>query len=130
MSASFPEAEKTAIMKALDEGLAALAASDVPTWLSYWTEDAVSMVPGKPMYKGHAGLKEQCPSICGHTYVLSDIRIEGCGDLAVVYTTLTFPREGGAPLPAKQILVMRKRGDGRWQVAANSVSLDVPGEVL
>ena len=127
MANGLPQADVEAIKVALQEGLDALESNDVEAWLAYWTEDAILMPTGVPAHQGHAQLREYHGHIGGKKYVLSDIRIDGRDDLAVVTTAVAIPL-GGDTVGGKQILVLNKIA-GRWLLAAVCFNMDVPGEM-
>ena len=128
MGSGLSQADLAGIDKVLTECVRALEVNDVDAWLMCWTEDAVVMPAGLPEVRGHVQLREYRELRGGRKNVLSDIRIDGRGDLAVVMTAFTTVRANDSA-NGKQLLTLRKQVDGRWLIAAVCFNMDVPGEM-
>ena len=125
MANGLPQADVEAINAMLAHGLKALETGDIEAWLACWTEDAVVLPPGMPAYRGKEQLKEYRKRVGGRKYELFDIKYDGYDDLAVLTTGLTIPRADDT-VNGKQILMLKKI-DGQWLIAAVCLNLDVPG---
>jgi ketosteroid isomerase-like protein len=103
-----------------------------PTWAALFLDDAVVNPPNEPAVKGHAAIRawlEKFPPIT--EFQLNNLKVEGRGDLAYVlgtYTMTIIPT--GAPEPVKDsgkfVTVVRRQADGRWLVAVDMFSSDLP----
>src|SRR6266508_4404682 len=118
------EAEQTAMKAAL--------AHDFATWAALFLDDGAAYPPNEPAVKGRAAIRawlEKFPPIT--EFKLSNVKVEGCEDLAYVLGTYTMTiAPPGAPGPVKNsgkyVSVVRRQADGRWLLAVDMFSSDLP----
>lgn len=120
------------VRDAIDSWTRCLEAGDYDAWATYWAEDGVLMPPGQPRVEGRdslvAFIRENFGGV--RTMQLTDWTIEGCGDLAVATTNVSWHMEssvGKEPAgTAKQMIEMRKNPEGRWLVKTVIYNSDGP----
>jgi uncharacterized protein (TIGR02246 family) len=118
------ESTQTAVKAAL--------AKDFAAWAALFAEDAVLNPPNQPAVKGRAAIQawlERFPPMTD--FKLENVKIEGRDDLAYVLGTYTLtivpPGAPGAVKDAgKFVEVRRRHADGRWLVAVDMFSSDLP----
>jgi ketosteroid isomerase-like protein len=95
-------------------------------------DDAVVYPPNQPAVQGRVAIRawlERLPPISAFT--LNHTQIEGRGDLAYALGTFTMTiAPPGAPSPVKDsgkfVTIVRRQADGRWLVAVDMFSSDLP----
>ena len=128
MCAKLSDADVAAVRDTIEAALGFIESGDVEQWLQCWTEGGVSMPPGTPAIRGRAQLETFIREWLNQRIVMSDIQIDGRGDLAVQTAHLTFPGAGpnGTSLEGKHMHKLIKQPDGRWLMAVAIFNLDVP----
>jgi uncharacterized protein (TIGR02246 family) len=111
-------AEKDAIKTVFETATQALLDGDLDKWQTFWTEDATVMPPGQPTVEGRAALvafarKNLVGNLDG--FKESNWRFEGCSDLAVVTTGMSWTSKDGEKIAAKQIVIAVKEPSGAWK---------------
>ena len=94
--------------------------------------DGAAYPPNEPAVKGRAAIRawlEKFPPIT--EFKLSNVKVESCEDLAYVLATYTMTiAPPGAPGPVKDsgkyVSVVRRQADGRWLLAVDMFSSDLP----
>jgi uncharacterized protein (TIGR02246 family) len=112
--------------------LKAALARDWAALAALYVEDAVFHPPNMPGVKGRAAIRgwfENFPPLT--SFKATNVTVDGQGDFAYVvgtYTTTMAPP--GAPGPVndkgKFVEVRRKQPDGRWLIAVDMFSSDLP----
>ena len=110
----------------------AALAKDFATWAALFLEDAVVNPPNELAVKGREAIRawlEKFPPIT--EFKLNNVKVEGCEDLAYVLGTYTMTiAPFGLPGPVKDsgkfVTVLRRQPDGRWLVAVDMFSSDLP----
>jgi uncharacterized protein (TIGR02246 family) len=97
-----------------------------------YVDDAVLNPPNNPSVKGRAAIKawlENFPPLT--SFKTTNLKVDGQGDLAYVlgvYSMTIAPP--GAPAPindtGKYVEIRRKQPDGKWLIAVDMFSSDVP----
>ena len=113
------DAEVATVKETIETWTAALVKGDLAAWTGFWAKDAVLMPPGHVAFTGNAErdayAKANFQGLAKATF--SDWTVVGRDDLAVVSNIITVERKAeGAPIVAKQIIVLRRQSDGRWLV--------------
>ena len=131
-------AAETAIEAANETAMSALAAGDIDTYVSLFTEDAWSMPPNSPLNEGHDAIRAYFGPLTalGDTqFELETIELSVCGPSAVERGAfkLTFtPERDTSPIPAfydeGHYLVHWVLVDGTWLIRSDApVSTMTPG---
>jgi uncharacterized protein (TIGR02246 family) len=120
------------IDEATQTAMKAALAQDFATWAALFLDDAVVNPPNEPAVRGRAAIRawlEKFPPMT--EFKLNNVKVEGCEDLSYVLAsyTMTIVRPG-APGPVKDsgkfVTVLRRQPDGRWLVAVDMFSSDLP----
>jgi uncharacterized protein (TIGR02246 family) len=120
------------IDEATQTAMKAALAKDFATWAALFLDDAVVNPPNEPAVKGRAAIRawlEKFPPITEFT--LKNVKVEGREDLAYVlgtYTMTIVPPSAPGPVKdsGKFVTVVRRQADGRWLVAVDMFSSDMP----
>jgi uncharacterized protein (TIGR02246 family) len=128
----FSQTDVRKIDEATQTATKAALATDFATWAALFLEDAVVNPPNEPAVKGRAAIRawlEKFPPIT--EFNLNNVKVEGCEDLAYVlgtYTMTIAPPGAGGPVKdsGKFVTVLRRQEDGRWLVAVDMFSSDLP----
>jgi len=129
---SNPTSEVSAVRARSEAVVAAEAAFDIPTAMSFWADDAIVQPAGMPQIKGKEGIQELYGQFFGSgmvrefSGVASHIGVSG--ELAYEYgiNRMVLAGDGGDLLDmGKYLLVWRKIG-GEWMIAALSFTSDAP----
>jgi len=114
------DAEVTAIKETLNSFSRALEAQDFAKWATYWTNDGTLMPPGQQRVVGHEALVDYMRKHYGNvkSVTLTDWQVVGEGGLAVAATNVhvTPAADKQPPEDLKQLVVLSKEADGKWQV--------------
>jgi uncharacterized protein (TIGR02246 family) len=118
------ESTRTAVKAAL--------AKDFAAWAALFAEDGVLNPPNQPGVKGRAAILAWLSKFPPMTdFKLENVKVEGRDDLAYVLGTYTLTIvPPGAPGPVqdagKFVEIRRRQADGRWLVAVDMFSSDLP----
>jgi uncharacterized protein (TIGR02246 family) len=120
------------IDEATEIAMKAAVAQDFATWAALFLDDGVVYPPNEPAVKGRAAIRawlEKFPPIT--EFKLNNVKVEGCAELAYVLGTYTMTiTPPGAPGPVndsgKFVSVVRRQADGRWLLAVDMFSSDLP----
>lgn len=125
--AQFTVADEAAVRAVFDSVVAQVNAKNWDAWAAGFTDSAVFHPSnGKALHGRPAILAwvKTFPPI--EEFSFSDVRVWGEGDLAYG-TSAVFIKIQGAPADtSKQLAVFRRSSGGRWEVAAVSVTSDLP----
>ena len=129
------QADVRKIDEATQTAMKAALAKDFATWAALFLDDGVLNPPNEPAVKGRTAIRawlEKFPPIT--EFKLKNEKVEGREDLAYVlgtYNMTIIPP--GAPGPVKDygkfVTVVRRQADGRWLVAVDMFSSDIPAAV-
>ncbi|SRR5258705_8515235 len=119
------KAEETSIMKT-DSAWSALAkgGGDVNKIVSYWSDDAVVMMPGQPAVKGKEALKkmvEDSKNIPGFSISWKSSEVQFSPDGKMAYMSgenmMTMNDSTGKmmSMPGRGYTIWRKVADGNWK---------------
>jgi uncharacterized protein (TIGR02246 family) len=128
--AGLTDADRAAIQEVTDEFVEAFLAGDFAGVASFYTEDAVLLPPNAPSVSGRAAIQEFLATFPPVTqFHLTNVTIEGSGDIAFVHGTLHMVMTGpdGSTIEdtGKFIEIRRKVGD-RWLLAYDIFNSDLP----
>jgi uncharacterized protein (TIGR02246 family) len=131
-AAGLSPADVAAINASTQTAVKAALAKDFAGWAALFAEDGVLNPPNEPAVKGRAAIRawlEKFPPLAD--FKLENVKVEGREDLAYVLGTYSLTiTPPGAPGPVKDmgkyIEVRRKAADGRWLLAVDMFSSDLP----
>ena len=100
----------------------ALESPEPTAWVYHYTEDAMSVGPGRPAVQGQEALLEMAKAMTPLSSVsITAFRTEGCENLAYTYGDATWvtgrPPNAGATTNVRFVIIWRKEADGQWRVA-------------
>ena len=127
--------DEAALRKLDDEWSKAAAAKDVEKTVSYYSDDAVLMLPNIPTLTGKEPIRAlwksmfESPSFSGG-WKTTKVDVARSGDMAYVTGTYEFNETDGSGKPitdkGKYVEVWKKQADGGWKCVADMFSSDVP----
>ena len=127
-------AEEEAVRQRSSELAAAEAAMDIERVMGYWALDAVAQPSGAPQVEGAQAIRE----LYGHFLesgglkefagTTTHVEVSASGDLAYEYgvNRMVFAGPTGDLLDIGKYLVVWKKVEGTWLVAALSFTSDAP----
>src|SRR5256885_12556778 len=125
-------ADEAALKKLDDEWSKVTAARDVEKMISYYSDDAMVMLPNIPTLTGKESIRTFWNSMLdpGFSGGWKTTKVEVSGDLAYVTGSYEFNDNdgGGKPITdkAKYFEVWKKQADGSWKCVADMFSSDMP----
>ncbi|MGD8699424.1 MAG: DUF4440 domain-containing protein [Gemmatimonadales bacterium] len=131
-------AAETEAVRARSEGIvAAEAAFDIETALTFWAEDAISQGAGMPQIQGKQAIGDlyrqyfESGQLKEFSGTMSHLEVSAAGDLAYEYGVNRFVLAGpeGDLLDMGKYLAVWKKIDGEWYVAALAFTSDAPAPV-
>jgi uncharacterized protein (TIGR02246 family) len=130
------QADMTNINDATQTWVKAALGKDWATVAALYLDDAVTCAPNEPALKGRAAIRawfEKFPPITD--LKLSNVRVDGRGDLAYILGTYTVTvAPPGAPAPVKDsgkyVHVKRRQPDGKWLLVLDIWNSDLPATPL
>lgn len=126
------QADVKAINASTQTAVKAALAKDFAAWAALFAEDGMLNPPNEPSVKGRAAIQAWLARFPPMTaFKLENVKIEGRDDLAYVLGTYTLTiTPPGAPAPitdsGKFVEIRRRQSDGRWLVAVDMFSSDLP----
>jgi uncharacterized protein (TIGR02246 family) len=115
----------------------ATAGKDIDKIVSYWTDDAVLMMPGQPLVQGKAAIRAYVASCLSSPvfkihWKSSKVIFSPDGKMAYMPGTdeMTVPGPNGAPinLHLRGIAIWRVDADGQWRCAVDISNEEPAGE--
>jgi ketosteroid isomerase-like protein len=131
-------AAETAHVRARSQALAAVEASqNTEGALAYWAQDAIAQPAGAPQIQGREAIRALYNSFFGGGQLkkfegtTTQLQVSSGGDLAYEYgvNRMVLPGPKGDLLDVGKYLVVWKKIDGEWYVAALSFTSDAPAPV-
>lgn len=131
-------AAETEAVRARSEGIvAAEAAFDIETALTFWAEDAISQGAGAPQVQGKEAIGDlyrqyfESGMLKEFSGTTSHLEVSAAGDLAYEYGVNRFVLAGpeGDLLDMGKYLVVWKKIEGEWFIAALAFTSDAPEPV-
>ncbi len=128
--AGLTDADRADIRAVSDEFSEHFLAGNIAGMMLLYTEDAVLLPPNAPSVTGRAAIEEFLTNFPPLTqFRLTNVTVEGSGDMAYVHGTLHMVMTGpdGSTIEdtGKYIEIRRKVGD-RWLLAYDIFNSDVP----
>ena len=130
-------ADEAALRKLDDEWSRAVGSRDVEKTISYYTDDAMVMLPNIPTLTGKEPIRSlwknmlDSPSF-GGGWKASKVEVARSGDLAYVSGSYEFAEkdDSGKPITdkGKYLEVWRKQADGGWKCVAGMFNSDLPAQ--
>ena len=131
---------RDADMKAVKEVEAAwnrdAATRDAEKYVSYYTDDAVLLLPNSPAITGKDHIRpviQEMMSDSNFAIAFESVKMEASRGGDQVYSAGTYSitesdRKTGKPVhdKGKYLTVYRKQADGSWKAAADMISSDLP----
>ena len=125
------EAEQAAILKADSAWLAAVAARNIDSALSFWTADGQVIGPGQPAVVGREALRAMLALTFAMphssvTWSTKEVVVAPSGDMAYSLGPNLFVMPDSAghldSLRGQAVVVWRKGSDGRWRAAIDATT--------
>ena len=125
------EAERAAILKADSAWLAAVAARNIDSALSFWTADGQVIGPGQPAVVGREALRAMLALTFAMphssvTWSTKEVVVSPSGDMAYSLGPSLFVMPDSAghldSLRGQAVVVWRKGSDGRWRAAIDATT--------
>jgi ketosteroid isomerase-like protein len=127
-------ADEAALRKLDDEWSRAVGSRDVEKAISYYTDDAVVMLPNIPTLTGKEATRPvwkamlESPSFSGG-WKATKVEVARSGDMAYISGDYEFKEQddSGKPLTdkGKYLEVWRKQADGSWKCVADMFNSDL-----
>jgi uncharacterized protein (TIGR02246 family) len=115
------------------EIVAAEAAKDVEAAVTFFLDDAIIQVPNEPLLQGRDEVHQLYTRMAALPYTdLSsgavDVEVAASGDMAFEHgiNRLTFPSPEGPWTDVGKYLLVWRKVNGQWRIAALSFSSDAP----
>lgn len=129
-------AEAAAIRKIDEDWVAAVKRKDAAAVGQIYAEDAVFMVPNAPQHAGRDKVTEAWAGLMGLpnvelSFAPTTVEVSQSGDMAYDIGTykLAFDGEGGRRVEdAGKYVVVWRKVDGAWKVAADILNSDLPAQ--
>ena len=128
-------ADEAALKKLDDEWSKATGARDVEKMISYYSDDAMVMLPNIPMLTGKESIRAfwnsmlDSPGFSGG-WNATKVEVARSGDLAYINGNYEFKENDGGDKPmtdkGKYFEVWKKQADGSWKCVADMFSSDMP----
>ena len=128
-------ADEAALRKLDDEWSKAIGARDFEKAMSYYSDDALVMLPDIPTLTGKESIRSlwksmlESPSFTGG-WTPAKVEVAGSGDLAYISGNYEFKEqdERGNPITdkGKYLEVWKKQADGNWKCVAGMFNSDLP----
>jgi uncharacterized protein (TIGR02246 family) len=126
-------ADEQAIRGQVDRWLELVRAKNAAGIAALYAEDGAVMPPNAPIGKGSAAIQQTWASMMatpgfGLTFVPEQILVSSSGDLALDRGTykLTIAPDGPAQTDTGKYVVVWRKIDGEWKVAADIFNSDLP----
>ena len=127
-------ADEAALRKLDDEWSRAAGSKDVEKTISYYSDDAVLMLPNLPRLTGKESIRTLWKEMFASQtfsggWKTTKVEVARSGDLAYVMSDYEFTEtDSGRPMTdkGKFLQVWKKQSDGSWKCTADMFSSEVP----
>ncbi|MEY2496101.1 MAG: hypothetical protein QOJ45_2593 [Verrucomicrobiota bacterium] len=106
------------------------AAKDVDKTVSFYADDATVLPPNQSMVTSKTGIrtlwKGFLESLTNISWKTTRVEIAKSGDMGYLIGTYAMTMKDGAKDTGKYCEVWKKQADGKWKVAADMFSSDLP----
>lgn len=127
--------DEAALRSLDDEWARAIAARDVEKTTSYYSDDAILMLPNIPTLTGKEPIRAlwksmlESPTFSGG-WKATKVEVARAGDLAYISGNYEFTEQddNGKPITdkGKYVEIWRKQADGSWKCVADMFNSDLP----
>jgi ketosteroid isomerase-like protein len=124
--------DEAALKKLDDEWSKAMESRDVEKTISYYSDDAMVMLPNIPALTGKESIRSFWNSMLDRSFSggWTATKVEVSGNLAYVTGNYEFKDSDGSDKPmadkGKYFAVWKKQADGSWKCVADVFSSDIP----
>jgi ketosteroid isomerase-like protein len=105
-------------------------AKDLDKTVSFYADDATVLPPNQPMVTSKAGIRNLWKgffdSLTDINWKTTRVEIAKSGEMGYLIGTYAMTMKGGAKDTGKYCEVWKKQADGKWKVAADMFSSDLP----
>jgi len=123
-------ADEKAVRDADEQWSRAAAAKDLDKTVSFYTDDAVVLPPNQAAVSTKDGIrnfwKGFLDSLTDISWKTSRVEMAKSGDMGYLIGTYTMTMKDGTKDTGKYCEVWKKQADGKWKVAADMFSSDLP----
>jgi ketosteroid isomerase-like protein len=106
------------------------ASKDLDKTVSYYADDAIVLPPNSPMVTTKDGIRDLwkgfLDSFSSISWNTSRVEVAKAGDMAVTTGTYELTMKDGSQDHGKYCEVWEKKPNGKWQVATDMFSSDLP----
>jgi uncharacterized protein (TIGR02246 family) len=129
-------ADEAAIRAMNDDYQKCFPAADAAKCASFYTEDAVGIVPGAPLIQGRAGMQQWYADAfqkkVEEKWTIAKLEVARSGDLAYQWGTgmIEMQDKKGKPTETqfKHMGVLKKQADGSWKFVVATLIPDSPAK--
>jgi ketosteroid isomerase-like protein len=123
-------ADEKAVRDADAEWSKVAGAKDLDKTISFYTDDAMVLPPNRPMVTSKTGIRDLwkgfLESLADINWKTSRVEMAKSGDMGCLIGTYTMTTKDGGKDTGKYCEVWKKQADGKWKVAADMFSSDLP----
>ena len=123
-------ADEKAVREADEQWSKVAEAKDLEKTVSFYDDDAVVMPPNQSMVTSKDGIrnlwKGLLDSLTSISWKTSRVETSKSGDMAYLVGTYELTMKDGTKDRGKYCEVWRKKADGKWKVATDMFSSDLP----
>ena len=128
-------ADEVALKSLDDEWSKTVGSRDVEKMVSYYSDDAIVMLPNIPTLTGKEAIRNLWKSMLESRtfsggWKATKVEVARSGDLAYISGDYEFTEQddGGKPITdkGKYVAVWRKQSDGSWRCVADMFNSDLP----
>src|SRR5438874_11229331 len=119
-----------AVREADEQWSNAAAAKDLDKTVSFYADNAMVLPPNQPMVTSKTGIRNLwkgfLESLTDISWKTTRVEMAKSGDVGYLIGTYTMTMKDGTKDTGKYCEVWKKQADGKWKVAADMFSSDLP----
>lgn len=124
------DADEKAVRDADEAWSKVASAKDLDKTVSYYADDAIVLPPNEPMLTTKEGIRNLWKDFLGSLQSISwntaRVEVAKAGDMATTTGTYELTMKDGTKDRGKYCEVWKKKADGKWKVALDMFSSDLP----
>jgi uncharacterized protein (TIGR02246 family) len=123
-------ADEQAVRDADEQWSKAAGAKDLDKTVSFYADDAMVLPPNQPMVTSKTGIRNLwkgfLDSLTDISWKTTRVEMAKSGDMGYLIGTYAMTMKDGTKDTGKYCEVWKKQADGKWKVAADMFSSDLP----